>query len=261
MYSIEDYYDLEDDLLIDDLLDDDLLEDSYDFEDDLLDDDLLEDDFDVEDDLGEDFDERRRRRRSRRRRRNRRIRPRYPRGARRKSNFGKRISTPKSSNNFISKSEFKKSLDAISKDVNTIKKSALINGKSIKSLDGKYTDVVKDLARKDKNQTKVLKNIQTTTMLGSLLNKPKFDESNLEITGDTTTGENLQITERSDNKTVKFDQTMSLLLPMMTTMGDPNTGKSSSNDMLPLILLMTQNDGNSDDNNLMPLLLLMMMNK
>ena len=48
-------------------------------------------------------------------------------------------------------------------------------------MDGKYSSIVKDMARKDANHTKVLKNMQTMSMLGSLLNKPKFEESNLEI--------------------------------------------------------------------------------
>ena len=257
MYTLNGYY--EDDFLIEDLLEDDLL----DLEDDFLDEDLLEDDLLEDDILGEDFAERRRRRGRRSRGRRRGINPRYPSGVKRKSNFGKQVSA--STSQFVKKSELKSSLDAISKAVNTVKKSTLVNGKALKSLDGKYNDFVKELARKDANQTKVLKNMQTMNMLGSLLNKPKFDESNLQIEhegGDTIDLSKAKIVEKSDNKTVSFDQTLSLLLPMMTTMGDSKTGKSSSNDMmLPLVLLMTQDKNNDDNNNLLLPLMLMMMNK
>ncbi|GLB50464.1 hypothetical protein [Neptunitalea lumnitzerae] len=250
MYTIENYY--EDDFLIEDLLDDDLLD---------LDEDLLDEDFDDDpfEDYGEDFAERRRR--SRRRRRGR-ISPKYPRSAKTRSNFGKGVSSGNTS--YVKKAELKKSLDAISKAVNAVKKSALVNGKALKSLDGKYNDFVKDLARKDANQTKVLKNMQTMNMMGTLLNKPKFNEENLTIDRTKTEqGETLVIKETADNQTVTYDQTMSLLLPMLTTMGDAKSGKSSSSDMmLPLVLLMSQNNsGSSDTNNTLLPLMLVMMNK
>ena len=47
------------------------------------------------------------------------------------------------------------------------------------------------------------------------------------------------IKEKEDNKTVQFDQTLSMLLPMLTTQGDSGSGKSNDM-MLPLVLLMTQ---------------------
>jgi len=280
MNTIENYYD--DNILIEDLYEGDLLDyedDLLDYEEDLLDydEDLLdyEDDFGdddlLEDGFGEDIIERRRRGRRRRNRRRgkwgRRINRRHPRRTKRRSNFGKAVKGKAS--NAVSKAEFKKSLDSVSKDVNSIKKSVLVNNKALKALDGKYNDFVKELARKDSNQTKVLKNMQQMSMLSSLLNKPKFDESNLNVKLDVKKNENGEvtdvtagsITENSDNKTVTFDQTMSLLLPMMTTMGDPKTGKTSNSEMmLPLVLLMNK-DNDSNDNSMMLPLLLMTMNK
>lgn len=253
MNTIENYY--EDSFLIEDLLEDDFLE----YEEDLLEDDYFDDDL-LDESFGEDFAERRRRSK----RAARRINPRYPRGAKTKSNFGKGI-TPGNSQ-YVKKADLKKSLDAISKAVNSVKQSALVNGKALKGLDGKYNDFVKELARKDANQTKVLKNMQNMNMMGSLLNKPKFDEANLKIVLEKdASGKDVQVIKETNNDaTVSFDQTLSLLLPMMTTMGDSKNGKSSGSDMmLPMVLLLSQNkdNNNSSNDNTLLLAVMMMMNK
>lgn len=255
MYYTEDLYD--DSLLIEDLLDDGVFDEDY-YDEDLLDDDLLDDDF------SEDFAERRRGRRGRRFKR---LSPRISRNVKKRSNFGRTISG--NSKKYVTKADLKVALNTISKDVNGLKKTALSNGKTLKAVDGKYSSIVKDIARKDTNQTKVLKNMQTMNMLGSLLNKPKFDETNLEVElkqGDSIVsipeGASISVKEKEDDKTVNFDQTLSLLLPMLTTQGDSGSGKSSNDMMLPLILLMTQNNSSSSsDSNIMLPLVLMMMNK
>ncbi|ULC59435.1 hypothetical protein MBM09_00295 [Flaviramulus sp. BrNp1-15] len=254
MYYTEDLFD--DSLLIEDLLDDGIFDEDY-YEDDLLDDDLLDDDF------GEDFAERRRR--GRRGRRFKRLSPKISRNVRQRSNFGKAVAG--NSKNLVTKADLKVALNTISKDVNGLKRTAISNGKTLKAVDGKYSSIVKDIARKDANQTKVLKNMQTMSMLGSLLNKPKFNEENLELT--VVEKENgpdeVTVKEKENDKTVNFDQTLSLLLPMLSTQGDSGSGKSSNDMMLPLVLIMSQqNNGSgssSDSSNLMLPLVLMMMNK
>ncbi|UZO82327.1 hypothetical protein NBT05_07585 [Aquimarina sp. ERC-38] len=254
MYYADDLYD--ESLLIEDLLDD-----GY-FEDDLLDDDLLdEDDFELEEEYGESFDERKPYRRNSRSRYNKfkRLSPRLSSRVKKRSNFGRRL--PNKTGKYITKTDLKTALNAISKDVNGIKKSVISNGKTVKALDGKYATIVKDIARKDANQTKVLKNMQQMSMLSSLLNKPKFDESNLEVNIPQDGEGEVTVKEKVDNKTVNFDQTLSLLLPMLTTAGDSGTGKSSNDMMLPLILLMNNNNSGSSDTNAMLPILLLMMNK
>ena len=98
-------------------------------------------------------------------------------------------------------------------------------------------------------------------MMGSLLNQPKLIPENLKITGE---GDDAKITAVDGKNPIYVDQTMSLLLPMMTTMGDSGSGKSdSSNMLLPLVLIMSQqNQGNTANNNTMlPIAMMMMMNK
>lgn len=258
MYYTEDLYD--DSLLIEDLLDDGVFDEDY-YDEDLLDDDLLDDD------LGEDFAERRRWGRGRWRKRGRRnfgrISPKISHTVKQRSNFGKSIA---GNSKYVTKSDLKVALNTISKDVNGLKKTAISNGKTLKAVDGKYSSIVKDIARKDANQTKVLKNMQMMNMIGSLLNKPKFDEENLELTLVENEGkpDTVTIKEKQNDQTVSFDQTLSLLLPLLTTQGDSGSGKSS-NMMLPLVLLMSQqnknNSSSSDSNSLMLPLALMMMNK
>ncbi len=64
------------------------------------------------------------------------------------------------------------------------------------------------------------------------------------------------IVEKENDKTVTFDQTMSLLLPLLATQGD--SGSSKSNDMMiPLMLMLTQNGNSSDNSMLLPMMLLM----
>ncbi|OXA78900.1 hypothetical protein SAMN05444397_10867 [Flavobacterium aquidurense] len=229
-------------------LDEDLLNEDY-FNEDLLGEDLLES-------YDESYDEAAKRRRPSTRG----IRPNVSSAVKQKSNFGKALSGR--ANDYATKSELKKSLDAISNQVNELKKTSLATNKTLVALDQKHTELAKLDARKGDNQTKVLKNMQMMNMMGSLLNQPKLDVTKLKVVKATETGKPDTIVQ--DGTAIVVDQTMSLLLPMMTTMGDSGSGKSdNSNMMLPLVLIMSQQgQGNTGTNNTMlPLVMMMMMNK
>lgn len=226
-------------------LDEDLLNEDY-FNEDLLGEDLLES-------YDESYDEAAKKRPSIKG-----IRPNVSAAVKQRSNFGKALSGR--ANDYATKSELKKSLDAISNQVNELKKTSLATNKTLVALDQKHTELAKLDARKGENQTKVLKNMQMMNMMGSLLNQPKLVPENLKITGD---GDEAKISVVEGKNPIYVDQTMSLLLPMMTTMGDSGSGKSDNNMMLPMVLLMSQqNQGNTGNNNTMlPIVMMMMMNK
>jgi hypothetical protein len=228
-------------------LDEDLLNEDY-FNEDLLGEDLLES-------YDESYDEAAKKRPSIKG-----IRPNVSSAVKQRSNFGKALSGR--ANDYATKSELKKSLDAISNQVNELKKTSLATNKTLVALDQKHTELAKLDARKGDNQTKVLKNMQMMGMMGSLLNQPKLIPENLKITGE---GDDAKITAVDGKNPIYVDQTMSLLLPMMTTMGDSGSGKSdSSNMMLPLVLIMSQqNQGTTgtNSNTMLPLVMMMMMNK
>lgn len=236
-------------------LDEDLLNEDY-FNEDLLGEDLLES-------YDESYDEAAKRRRPSTRG----IRPNVSSAVKQKSNFGKALSGR--ANDYATKSELKKSLDAISNQVNELKKTSLATNKTLVALDQKHTELAKLDARKGDNQTKVLKNMQMMSMMGSLLNQPKLKPENLQYipavaATSTTPAVEAKIIEKPNTNAIYVDQTMSLLLPMMTTMGDSGSGKSdNSNMMLPLVLIMSQqNQGNTNTNNTMlPIAMMMMMNK
>lgn len=230
-------------------LDEDLLNEDY-FNEDLLGEDLLES-------YDESYDEAAKRRRPSTRS----IRPNVSSAVKQRSNFGKALSGR--ANDYATKSELKKSLDSISSQVNELKKTSLATNKAIVALDQKHTEFAKFDARKGDNQTKVLKNMQMMSMMGSLLNQPKLDVTKLKVIKSTEVGKPDTIVQ--DGTAIVVDQTMSLLLPMMTTMGDSASGKSdNSNMMLPLVLIMSQqgqnNTGNSN-NTMLPIVMMMMMNK
>jgi len=228
-------------------LDEDLLNEDY-FNEDLLGEDLLES-------YDESYDEASKKRPSIKG-----IRPNVSSAVKQRSNFGKALSGR--ANDYATKSELKKSLDAISNQVNELKKTSLATNKTLVALDQKHTELAKLDARKGDNQTKVLKNMQMMSMMGSLLNQPKLDVTKLKVVKATETGKPDTIVQ--DGTAIVVDQTMSLLLPMMTTMGDSGSGKSdNSNMMLPLVLIMSQQgQGNTGTNNTMlPLVMMMMMNK
>ncbi|MGV7105536.1 hypothetical protein [Flavobacterium sp. U410] len=237
----------------------------YEFEN-FIDEDLLNEDLLNEDLFGEDllesfdesFDEAKRRPFNRRKLApiSSSVRPRVA----QKSNFGKSLSGRAA--DYATKSDLKKALDSISGDVNELKKTSIATSKSIKALDAKHTELVKIEARKNENQKTVLKNMQMMSMMGSLINQPKLKADNLKIVSDDKGIKTIE--EVTPGNSIQVDQTLSLLLPMMTTMGDSSTGKSdSSNMMLPMILLMSQNGNTtSGNNNLLPLVMMMtMMNK
>ena len=226
-------------------LDEDLLNEDY-FNEDLLGEDLLES-------YDESYDEAAKKRPSIKG-----IRPNVSAAVKQRSNFGKALSGR--ANDYATKSELKKSLDAISNQVNELKKTSLATNKTLVALDQKHTELAKLDARKGENQTKVLKNMQMMNMMGSLLNQPKLVPENLKITG---VGDDAKISVVDGKNPIYVDQTMSLLLPMMTTMGDSGSGKSDNNMMLPMVLLMSQqNQGNTGNNNTMlPIVMMMMMNK
>ena len=226
-------------------LDEDLLNEDY-FNEDLLGEDLLES-------YDESYDEAVKKRPSIKG-----IRPNVSSAVKQRSNFGKTLSGR--ANDYATKSELKKSLDAISNQVNELKKTSLATNKTLVALDQKHTELAKLDARKGENQTKVLKNMQMMNMMGSLLNQPKLVPENLKITGE---GDDAKISIVDGKNPIYVDQTMSLLLPMMTTMGDSGSGKSDNNMMLPMVLMMSQqNQGNTGNNNTMlPLVMMMMMNK
>lgn len=229
MYSFENY--LDEDLLNEDLLNEDLLE-SYD------------------EDFDEDFDEAKRRTR---RPSLRSIRPSVRPKVAQRSNFGKTLSGR--SADYATKSDLKKALDSISSDVNELKKTSITTNKALASLDAKHTQLAKIDSRKNENQTKVLRNMQMMNMMSSLLVQPKINVKNLKVDGST-------ISEIETSKSIEIDQTMSLLLPMMTTMGDSGSGKSDNSAMmLPLVILMTQGQGNTSGstNTTLPLVMMMMM--
>lgn len=232
MYTFENY--IGEDLLNEDLLNEDLLNE-----------DLLEN-------FDESFDESRRLGR----RSFAPIRPGVRPRVAQQSNFGKVLSG--NAADYATKSDLKKALDSISNDVNELKKTTIATTKSIKALDAKHTELAKIDARKNENHKAVLKNMQMMNMVGSLLNQPKLKPENLKY--DEATNKIVEITPGSS---IHVDQTMSLLLPMMTTMGDSGSGKSdNSNMMLPLVLIASQNKDNSNSNNMLPLILMMtMMNK
>jgi hypothetical protein len=230
-----------------------------------LDEDLLNEDYYNEDLLGEDllesydesFDEAAKRRRPSTRG----IRPNVSSAVKQRSNFGKTLSGR--ANDYATKSELKKSLDAISSQVNELKKTSLATNKALVALDQKHTEFAKIDARKGDNQTKVLKNMQMMSMMGSLLNQPKLVPENLKVTG---TGENTKISVIDGKEPIYVDQTMSLLLPMMTTMGDSGSGKSDNmNMMLPMVLLISEQSKNNptsnSSNTMLPIVMMMMMNK
>ena len=233
-------------------LDEDLLNEDY-YGEDLLSEDLLES-------YDESYDEAAKRRRPSTRG----IRPNVSSAVKQRSNFGKALSGR--ANDCVTKSELKKSLDAISNQVNELKKTSLATNKALVALDQKHTEFAKIDARKGDNQTKVLKNMQMMSMMGSLLNQPKLKPENLEIVADTKDKDgnvlSTKIVEKANTSAIYVDQTMSLLLPMMTTMGDSGSGKSDNNMMLPLVLIMSQqNKDNTNNNNILPLAMVMMMNK
>lgn len=227
-------------------LDEDLLNEDY-FNEDLLSEDLLES-------YDESYDEAAKRRRPSTRG----IRPNVSSAVKQRSNFGKALSGR--ANDYATKSELKKSLDSISNQVNELKKTSLATNKALIALDQKHTEFAKIDARKGDNQTKVLKNMQMMSMMGSLLNQPKLDVSKLKVIESTEVGKPSTIVQ--DGSAIVVDQTLSLLLPMLTTMGDSGSGKSdNSNMMLPLVLIMSQNKDNTNNNNILPLAMVMMMNK
>ena len=215
-------------------LDEDLLNEDY-YNEDLLSEDLLEN-------FDESFDEAAKRRRPSTRS----IRPNVSSAVKQRSNFGKALSGR--ANDYATKSELKKSLDAISNQVNELKKTSLATNKTLVALDQKHTELAKLDVRKGDNQTKVLKNMQMMSMMGSLLNQPKLDVTKLKVVKATEVGKPDTIVQ--DGTAIVVDQTMSLLLPMMTTMGDSGSGKSdNSNMMLPLVLIMSQQGQNNGGNN------------
>jgi hypothetical protein len=226
----------------------DLLDENLIYED-LLDEDLLDEGF------SEDFDESRRRRGLFNRRP---IRPTVRPAVAQSSNFGRNVSG--NSNAFATKSELKQSLDAISKDLNELKRTTVATTKAVAELDKKHSALSRIDTQKNDNQSKVLRNMQNMSMIGSLLNQPKLKPENLEIiekpseiTGGKST---FEIKEKSN--AIHVDKTMSLMLPMMTTMGG---SKSGSNDMMmPMMLMLMNNDKDkSSSDNMMPLVMMMMM--
>jgi len=230
-------------------LDEDLLNEDY-YGEDLLNEDLLEN-------YDESFDEAAKRRRPSTRG----IRPNVSSAVKQRSNFGKTLSGR--ANDYATKSELKKSLDAISNQVNELKKTSLATNKALVALDQKHTEFAKIDLRKGDNQTKVLKNMQMMSMMGSLMNQPKFVPESLKVTG---TGENAKISVIDGKNPIYVDQTMSLLLPMMTTMGDSGSGKSDNmNMMLPMVLLISEQNKNNpagnSSNTMLPIVMMMMMNK
>ena len=230
-------------------LDEDLLNEDY-YGEDLLNEDLLEN-------YDESFDEAAKRRRPSTRG----IRPNVSSAVKQRSNFGKTLSGR--ANDYATKSELKKSLDSISNQVNELKKTSLATNKALVALDQKHTEFAKIDLRKGDNQTKVLKNMQMMSMMGSLMNQPKFVPESLKVTG---TGENTKISVIDGKNPIYVDQTMSLLLPMMTTMGDSGSGKSDNmNMMLPMVLLISEQNKNNpagnSSNTMLPIVMMMMMNK
>lgn len=233
MYSFENY--LNEDLLSEDLLNEDLL-DSFD----------------------ESFDEAKRATRPNIRGM---IRPGVRPRVAQQSNFGRNLTG--SAADYATKSDLKKALDGISNDVNELKKTSISTSKALALLDEKHTELAKIEARKSENQTKVLKNMQMMSMMSSLLVQPKLLPENLQVVQDSVDKAKYSIQTVSGKNPIEIDQTMSLMLPLLTTMGDSGSGKSSDNSsiMLPLVLMMSSNKSGSD-NNMLPLVLMMtMMNK
>lgn len=231
MNSFENY--LDEDLLNEDLLNEDLLEN-------------------YSENFDEDFDEARRTRRPSLRSIRPSVRPRVA----QRSNFGKTLSGR--SADYATKSDLKKALDSISNDVNELKKTSITTNKALASLDAKHTELAKIDSRKNENQTKVLRNMQMMNMMSSLLVQPKLIADNLQIVQKDGTQ---KIEVVANKSAIEIDQTMSLLLPMMTTMGDSSNGKSDNNmnTMLPLLLIMKDKDSGSSSDTMMPLVLMMMM--
>ncbi|ESU22311.1 hypothetical protein FEDK69T_22940 [Flavobacterium enshiense DK69] len=235
MYSSENY--LNEDLLNEDLLNEDLFED-------------------IVEDLAEA-------RRPSGRRPFQPIRPGVRPNVAQQSNFGRNLSG--NAADYATKSELKKALDSISNDVNELKKTSIATNKTLAALDAKHTELAKIDLRKNENQTKVLRNMQMMGVIGSLFNQPKLKTANLVVVHEKDTNgaiTSTKIEEKPDTKAIEVDQTMSLLLPMMTTMGDSGSGKSDNlSMMLPLVVILSnQNKGGSNDNNnLLPIVLLMMM--
>lgn len=228
------------------------------FNEDLLNEDLLNED--LLDDIGEDLIEARR---PLGRRPFQPIKPGVRPNVAQQSNFGRNLSG--NAADYATKSELKKALDSISNDVNELKKTSIATNKALAALDAKHTELAKIDLRKNENQTKVMRNMQMMSVIGSLFNQPKLKPENLVVTHEKDANgaiTSTKITEKPDTKAIEVDQTMSLLLPMMTTMGDSGSGKSDNmNMMLPLVLIMNNQNkdkGNSNDN-LLPIVLLMMM--
>ncbi len=225
-----------------------------------LDEDLLNEDL-LNEDLLESFDESR----SDRRPFSRRINPSMSPGVRQPSNFGNNLSGRAS--DYATKSDLKKSLDTISKEVNELKTTTIATNKSIVLLDTKHTEFAKIEARKAENHTKVLKNMQMMNMMSSLLNQPKLKVENLQIipakgaeNGGLATPATIAIVPGKNP--IEVDMTMSLMMSMLTTAGDSGSGKSSDSMMsniLPIMLL--SNKDNSSSSMMTTVLMMSMLNK
>jgi hypothetical protein len=213
------------------------------FNEDLLSEDLLSEDL-VYESYDESYDE------AAKRKIKRPINPRVRPGVAQRSNFGKTLNG--NANEYVSKSELQTSLDSISRDVNELKKSTIETNSSLKALDAKHTELAKIDAKKNDNQTAVLRNMQMNSLITTLFNQTKFDVNNLKLADD---GKN--IAEKVSSKTVTTDTMLPILMSMMSTQG--GSGGGEMNMMLPLVLLMNKDGGSAGGGDNTMLLVMMMM--
>jgi hypothetical protein len=188
----------------------------------------------------------------------------------RPSNFGGRIAPPTSpspAGNFATKAELKSSLNSISEQVNDLKKSSLSIASSIKRLDDGYEKIVKGIARKSQSQDNVITSTPLMTLLGTVINKPTLDTTQLVDNGDGT----ISLKDPTKNP-IQVDLTKTFLFAMLPMMMS-GTGSGSDNNMMMMmmmILIVGVGSGSgggsafgsgSDSTLLILVVMMMMMNK
>ena len=192
----------------------------------------------------------------------------------RNANFGRNVANSPSHGNYVTKSELKNSLNSISDQVNDLKKANLSLLNSIKSLDGRYENVIKSIAKKDKAQDSNMASSAMMPLLSTLINRPTFDPTTLVITDkdgkppvSTTPMAELKVgLDAAKDNPIQVDLTKTLLFSMMPSMMSSGGG-GNNNMMMMLMFVLVLGDGSlggkggsSDSGKIMlPLMMMMMM--
>ena len=194
----------------------------------------------------------------------------------RNANFGRNVANSPSQGNFVTKSELKNSLNSISDQVNDLKKANLSLLSSIKSLDGRYENVIKSIAKKDKAQDSNMASSAMMPLISTLINRPTFDPSTLVITdkdgkppvSGTPMAELKVSLDAAKDNPIQVDLTKTLLFSMMPSMMSSGGG-SDNNMMMMLMMVMVispnglggKSGGSGSNDILLPMMMMMMMGK